>query len=41
MPILGGEDVEINHDDGYGYSEDETHQQGMRRVRQDLQLTRR
>lgn len=22
-----GEDVEINHDDGYGYSEDETHQQ--------------
>lgn len=22
-----GADVEINHDDGYGYSEDETHQQ--------------
>ena len=22
-----GEDVQINHDDGYGYSEDETHQQ--------------
>lgn len=22
-----GDDVEINHDDGYGYSEDDTHQQ--------------
>ena len=25
-----GADVEINHDDGYGYSEDQTHQQTCR-----------
>jgi len=36
-----GADVEINHDDGYGYTEDCLHEQAMSRVRKNIRLHNR